>query len=345
MTLVHAGVGPEPGNFLLVLCFAFGSFVARLLLDRFVYKPLAMKLLSYKAVPMINDEAKWSKIAKCSESMWKLTYYAAVQIWVLSIIKQETWSLDTKEYFKGWPNQELKSSLILFYMCQCGFYVYSIGALVAWETQKRFFNNDVSSHSDLSSDWIFLHYEIMLNPDLLTFMAPFAGKLMFFRIGTMILALHDTSDVFLESAKLFKYSEKEMAASLCFGLFAISWFLLRLVYFPFWIIKASSYECVEALSWMENFPTTLYYVFNTMLLTLLVFHTYWWKLIFAMIMKQMSNKGQVGEDIRSVQILKMENEHCCCPDIAMGADFVVHPSIFYVKIKQAPDRFFHLSTS
>lgn len=72
------------------------------------FQPLAMKLLSYKAVPMMNDEAKWSKITKCSESMWKLTYYAAVQIWVLSIIKQETWSLDTKEYFKGWPNQELK---------------------------------------------------------------------------------------------------------------------------------------------------------------------------------------------------------------------------------------------
>lgn len=36
-----------------------------------------------------------------------------------------------------------------------------------------------------------------------------------------------------------------------------------------------------------------------MLLTLLVFHTYRWKLIFAMILRQMSDKGQVGEDIRS----------------------------------------------
>lgn len=42
-----------------------------------------------------------------------------------------------------------------------------------------------------------------------------------------------------------------------------------------------------------------YYIFNTMLLTLLVFHMYWWKLIFNMILKQMSNKGQVGEDVRS----------------------------------------------
>jgi hypothetical protein len=63
----------------------------------------------------------------------------------------------------------------------------------------------------------------------------------FFRIGTIILALHDASDVFLETAKLCKYTEKELGASLFFGLFAISWLLLRLIYFPFWIIKASRF--------------------------------------------------------------------------------------------------------
>ncbi|RRT75484.1 hypothetical protein B296_00010899 [Ensete ventricosum] len=112
------GGGPEPGNFLLVLCFAFGSFVARFLLDRFLYKVRIFRFLlglfwiaraeGKKAVLMMNDEARWSKVVKCSESMWKLTYYVTVQIWVLSIIKQEPWSLDTTEYFKGWPNQELK---------------------------------------------------------------------------------------------------------------------------------------------------------------------------------------------------------------------------------------------
>ena len=66
----------------------------------------------------------------------------------------------------------------------------------------------------------------------------------FFRIGTIILALHDTSDVFLEAAKLFKYSEKEPAASVVVGLFAVSWLLLRLIYFPFWIIKTSRFVSV-----------------------------------------------------------------------------------------------------
>ena len=63
----------------------------------------------------------------------------------------------------------------------------------------------------------------------------------FFRIGAIILALHDASDVFMETAKIFKYSEKEFGASVCFALFAVSWLLLRLIYFPFWIIRATRY--------------------------------------------------------------------------------------------------------
>ncbi|XP_042466949.1 ASC1-like protein 3 [Zingiber officinale] len=272
---------PHPGNFILVLCFALGSFLARFLLDRFVYKPCAMRLLGYKTALMRTGAAKWSKILKCTESMWKLTYYASVEIWVLSIIKHEPWSLDTKQYFEGWPKQELKSSVMLFYMCQCGFYVYSIVALIAWETRRKDFSIMMSHHIVTS---------ILIGFSYIT---------RFFRIGTIILALHDASDVFLEAAKLFKYSEKELAASVCFGFFAISWLLLRLVYFPFWIIKSSSYDSIKALSWMDNFPTMLYYIFNMMLLTLLVFHIYWWKLIFVMILKQLGNRGKVGEDIRS----------------------------------------------
>ncbi|KAF6139032.1 hypothetical protein GIB67_010758 [Kingdonia uniflora] len=121
----------------------------------------------------------------------------------------------------------------------------------------------------------------------------------FFRIGSIVLALHDGSDVFLEAAKVFKYSEKELAASVCFGIFAASWFILRLVYFPFWVIKASSVDMGKYLNLSEAYPRMLYYVFNVMLLTLFIFHIYWWILIYSMITRQLKNKGQVGEDIRS----------------------------------------------
>lgn len=75
----------------------------------------------------------------------------------------------------------------------------------------------------------------------------------FFRIGAIIIALHDASDVFMETAKICKYSEKEFGASVGFSLFALSWLLLRLIYFPFWIIRATRYSHSLFLPPIYNF--------------------------------------------------------------------------------------------
>ncbi|KAL3652253.1 hypothetical protein CASFOL_001934 [Castilleja foliolosa] len=106
---------------------------------------------------------------------------------------------------------------------------------------------------------------------------------MFFRVGTVILALHDASDVFLEGAKVFKYSGNELGASVFFGLFAVSWVILRLIFYPFWVIRSTRLLLpIRSLG-----PVTP-------ILTLLVFHIYWW-----ILMRQLKNRGQVGEDIQS----------------------------------------------
>ena len=58
----------------------------------------------------------------------------------------------------------------------------------------------------------------------------------FARVGAVVLALHDASDVFLEVAKMSKYSGCEWMASLFFVVFVLSWTILRLIYYPFWIL-------------------------------------------------------------------------------------------------------------
>ncbi|KAJ9705035.1 hypothetical protein PVL29_003198 [Vitis rotundifolia] len=268
-------------DFLTAIYFAFIFIAARFFLDRFIYRRLAIWLLSKGAVPLKKNDATLGKIVKCSESLWKLTYYATVETCILAISYQEPWFRDTKHYFRGWPNEELTLPLKLFYMCQCGFYIYSIAALLTWETRRRDFSVMMSHHVVTV---ILIGYSYMSS---------------FVRIGSVVLALHDASDVFMEAAKVFKYSEKELAASVCFGFFAISWLVLRLIFFPFWVISASSYDMQNYMNLSEAYPMLLYYVFNTMLLTLLVFHIYWWILICSMIMRQLKNRGQVGEDIRS----------------------------------------------
>ncbi|KAG0466617.1 hypothetical protein HPP92_018197 [Vanilla planifolia] len=209
------GGAPDASQLLIAILFAMGFGLARLILNSLIYKRLAIRLLHNGCSPLMVDDSKLSKVDKCSESMWKFTYYASVQMWVISILYQAPWAMNTKQYFEGWPNQELGLAVKLFYIYQCGFYVYSVGALLIWETRRKDFSIMMSHHIITS---ILIGYSYLAR---------------FFRIGTVILALHDTCDVFLEAAKVFKYSEKETRASLCFGGFAISWLLLRLIFFPF----------------------------------------------------------------------------------------------------------------
>ncbi|KAF5751211.1 LAG1 longevity assurance 2-like [Tripterygium wilfordii] len=271
---------PDAWHFVLALFFAVGFVVVRFFLDRFVFRRLALRLTNGAALMKIN-ESMYAKIAKRSESMWKLTYYASVEACILKIAYHEPWFRDTKEYFKGWPNQELKLPLKLFYMCQCGFYTYSIAALLLWETRRK-------------------DFAVMMSHHIITvILIGYSYISRFFCVGSIILALHDSSDVFLEAAKVFKYSEKELGASLCFGFFALSWLILRLICFPLWVIKTTSCNLHEYVDISQVYGMSLYYVFNTMLLMLLVFHMYWWVLICSMIMRQLKNRGKVGEDIRS----------------------------------------------
>lgn len=265
----------------IAIYFAFAFVAARFLLNVFIYQRLAIRWLSKGTSPAKISEAQEAKIIKCSESMWKLTYYTTVQVCVLAITYHEPWFRDTKEYFRGWPNQELKYSLKLYYMSQCGFYIYSIAALLLWETRRKDFSIMMSHHI------------------ITTILIGFSYITRFFRIGSIILALHDASDVFMEAAKVFKYSENELGASVFFGLFAITWLLLRLIFFPFWVIKSTSDDLQNCMNLSESYPRLLYYLFNTMLLMLLVFHIYWWILICSMVLRQLKNRGKVGEDIRS----------------------------------------------
>lgn len=69
---------------------------------------LAIRILTKGRAPLHITKEMQVKIGKCSESMWKLTYYATVEAFILKITYQEPWFSNTKLYFNDWPNHELK---------------------------------------------------------------------------------------------------------------------------------------------------------------------------------------------------------------------------------------------
>lgn len=88
----------------------------------------------------------------------------------------------------------------------------------------------------------------------------FMSTCRFARVGSVVLALHDASDVFLEVGKMSKYSGAEALASFAFILFVLSWVLLRLIYYPFWILWSTRWEQIP--KYLNIFCSCKYFYVN-----------------------------------------------------------------------------------
>eukprot|EP00897_Mesotaenium_endlicherianum_P002275 jgi/Mesen1/2075/ME000151S01335 len=273
-------VYPAWNDYYQVIFFSLLFPTARLLLNRLIFERLGRRVLHPTEKKRVghHSDAGTKLLIKFQESSWKFLYYGVTWVYAFVITYPEPWFGNTAAFWEGWPGQSLKNKLKIYYTAQCGFYVYSVAALLFWETRRKDFGVMMTHH---------VVTVILLGYSYIT------GN---FRVGSIVLALHDFSDILLEGAKLFKYAGNEAIASVLFGLFALSWLLLRLVYFPFWIIWSTSIELVHYAT--DAFKIK-YYHFNTLLITLLAMHMYWWVLICRMIMKQLQNAGRVTDDVRS----------------------------------------------
>ncbi|KAF6166318.1 hypothetical protein GIB67_015864 [Kingdonia uniflora] len=176
-------------------------------------------------------------------------------------------------------------------MYAAGFYTYSIFALVFWETRRSDFAVSMAHHVAT------------------IILIPLSYILRFSRVGSVVLAIHDASDVFLEVAKMSKYSGYERLSGFSFVLFVFSWTILRLIYFPFWVLWSTSCEVILTLDNDKHHVSgsIYYYVFNTLLLSLLFCNIYWWMLMLRMLIKQIQARGQLVDDVRSDS--EDEDEH------------------------------------
>ncbi|KAM0864681.1 hypothetical protein ACQ4PT_043759 [Festuca glaucescens] len=261
----------------------------RFLLDRFVFEGLARRLIFGKGYDKLAEtEDRRKRINKFKESAWKFVYFLSAEVLSLSVTYNEPWFTNTRYFWVGpgeqlWPDQKMKLKLKAVYMYAAGFYTYSIFALLFWETRRKDFGVSMSHHL-ATVVLVVMSYICRLS-----------------RAGSVILAVHDASDIFLEIGKMAKYSSCEGVAVVAFLLFVVSWILLRLIIFPFWILRSTSYEVAVILDKekKEFYSSVYYYLFNSLLFSLLVLHIYWWVLIYRMLVKQIQSRGRVGDDVRS----------------------------------------------
>ncbi|XP_078526014.1 ceramide synthase 2 isoform X2 [Lissotriton helveticus] len=220
-----------------------------------------------------RNQDRPSTLKKFREACWRFTFYLVAFIAGMAVLVDKPWFHDLHEVWAGFPKQTLLPSQYWYYMIELGFY-WSLLFRVAFDVKRKDFKEQVIHH---------LATIILIS---------FSWCANYIRVGTLIMALHDSSDYLLESGKMFNYAGWKNLCNNIFVVFSIVFFISRLVIFPFWIIHCTWVYPVETYA-----PFFGYYFFNAMLMILQCLHVFWAYLILCMVYKFVT--GQVLEDERS----------------------------------------------
>ncbi|KAG5264413.1 hypothetical protein AALO_G00253520 [Alosa alosa] len=221
-----------------------------------------------------RNQERPNKLKKFREASWRFTFYLLAFFAGLAAVIDKPWFYEKEEMWKDFPKMPLLPSQYWYYMIELGFYI-SLLFSVATDVKRKDFKEQIIHHM---ATIMLLSFSWLVN---------------YIRAGTMIMLIHDASDYLLESAKMFNYAGWRKTCNYIFILFAMVFFITRLILFPFWIMHATM---VYPLS---LYPTFFgYYFFNGLLMVLQGLHVFWFGLILRMAIKFLPG-NDIVEDERS----------------------------------------------
>nr|XP_009666020.1 PREDICTED: ceramide synthase 2 [Struthio camelus australis] len=242
-----------------------------------------VEMLSKKSGCTVRQVERWfrrrrnqdrpSLLKKFREASWRFTFYLIAFIAGMAVIVDKPWFYDLREVWKGYPIQSMLPSQYWYYMIELSFY-WSLLFSIASDVKRKDFKEQIIHHV---ATIILISFSWFAN---------------YIRAGTLIMALHDSSDYLLESAKMFNYAGWRNTCNNIFIVFAAVFIITRLVILPFWIM-----HCTVVYP-LDLYPAFFgYYFFNFMMVVLQSLHIFWAYLIIRMAQKFIT--GKVVEDERS----------------------------------------------
>ncbi|KAL5964846.1 Ceramide synthase 5, partial [Taenia solium] len=206
----------------------------------------------------------------------------------------EPFLYDTSEFFRAYPHHEMSRCIFWYYMVELAYYVSGL-------------------------IWVFLEVKrkdfiVMLTHHAVTVaLISFSYLTNYFRIGSVIMLLHDSADFWLEAAKMFKYIGKSWSCMACFTTFICVWIATRLYYYPFWIIASLFYDAPRLIGF---YPALNAFAF--FLITLQLLHIFWTVQIIRTAAKPFTT-GQLTSDARSDSEMSDTDNDCTTGSHANGA--------------------------
>lgn len=218
--------------------------------------------------------SKANKLDKFCESGWRGLFYSTMYISSWFILWDKTWFWHITDCWHRYPYHSLPSDVWYFYMIELSFY-WSLLISQFFDVRRADFRE------------MFIHHLATICLMCLSWTCNL------FRVGTLVLWSMDSADMFLEPAKMMKYLGMAKGSDFLFYCFVTCWMIMRLGYYPTWIIFSVT---AEAPQFIQYFPA--YHVFSLLLSTILILNLFWFYFI-AKVGYLALLGGKIGQDARS----------------------------------------------
>jgi len=260
---------------------------------KWIYIPLANYL---KVNNVDRSEGKSTKYAKFIESAWYSTFYPISAGVLYYILSQQIWWTQPELMFINRPHFDDIQSLRYFYGIQVGYYLQLLINLV------------------FIDEWLDDFWEMFLHHVITLILIVFSYCVLYHRLGSMILLIHDFVDIFLYVAKAFHDAGFQTVANILFIGFVIALPVVRLWYFGVHLIipvfalpdfpKSFFYDVAGANGFIVNglcYKGSCISVWLTCAYAVCILwclHLYWFYRTLLLLWKTIKNSGNVPGDPR-----------------------------------------------
>jgi very-long-chain ceramide synthase len=183
-----------------------------------VFTGLRCAVMDYVLTPLagfLGIKKRKPKV-RFAEQAWIVVYYTISWCTGIYIIYNSDYWLNLRALWRTWPDREMEGIAKWYYLVQFGFWLQQIAVVNIEERRKDHWQ--MFTHHIFTCSLIFASYGYHQ-----------------YRVGTLILCLMDFADIVLPFAKILKYLHFELACDIAFGVFLVSWFLLRhVLYMTVW---------------------------------------------------------------------------------------------------------------
>jgi len=228
---------------------------------------------------------KPEKVRKLHENLWYSLWHTFSFALVMRQMLKETWfhpmlaSWDFRWTLYGYPHA-IESEAINVYLLELSFWVSCLFFMAVESVRKDFVE-------------LLVHHAATITLIALSYVYGY------YRIGLLVMAIHDIGDIFLYSAKFCNYLDLKLSTNVLFVTFVLVFFFTRLVVFPF-VIRVSWGPLSGDLPQFDYRECKGSLVLPSMLSVLQGLHCMWFYLIVKMVAKMArAENKQVEGDIRS----------------------------------------------